>query len=58
MRSSKYLKDYYKLKKKVKKTTLNQLLKILKEFSSSSKKMFVGLPSVRFQLYYTANLQM
>ena len=58
MRSRKYLKDYYKFFLKVKETTLNQLLKILKEFSSSSKKMFVGLPSVRFQLYYTANLQM
>ena len=59
MRSSKYLKDYYKFFfKKVKKTTLNQLVKMLKEFSSSSKKMFVGLPSMRFQLYYIANLQM
>ena len=58
MRSRKYLKDYYKFFLKVKETTLNQLLKILKEFSSSSKKTFVGLPSVRFQLYYTANLQM
>ena len=46
------------IKKKVKKTTLNQLVKMLKEFSSSSKKMFVGLPSMRFQLYYIANLQM